>query len=409
MKRIIVALLAALMVFGLASCNDNPNNVGLIIGNQTSSTQKTAQAAKAVADEVSKAIEESGFAPEENPEGEPAGTNITINVGGETFSGKYYIAKFDNNPIPTSSLSAEAVSAYWLKVVARLESSRSEIRIDGLYKVTGSSFSKVYVAAAYNGTQISISETIFDSVVEKAIASMDKAQAVADLGNALNKTAFFGDLLSALQKITYDSILEDGQLPDNIDVTKLTGTSDNGITISMTKYDGKTSVPKADLIKLIGGTTATIPLEFTVKFKDGYNYGMHSAADTTIENNGNIILETTLNVTADETKGSVASINGIDVTINGLSFKVGESSHTLSATKFTLPLGIENIDLKSPTNPANSDKSLFSIEHSDLATAIANFKVPTDKDLTTFTCDDVKVSYSAVLSALDEKTSFEEV
>ena len=49
MKRIIVALLAVLMVFGLASCNDNPNNVGLIIGNQTSSTKKATAVAEGIA------------------------------------------------------------------------------------------------------------------------------------------------------------------------------------------------------------------------------------------------------------------------------------------------------------------------------------------------------------------------
>ena len=194
MKRIIVALLAVLMVFGLASCNDNPNNVGLIIGNQMSSSQKAAKAAEAVANEIEKAIAEEGLSIADDGTSSETTKNLSVSVGGEAFAGQLIAAlNYDPSQLTYASSNEEAAGEGAetpaadenLFIGANLSSSKGNRLIIVAYYTFSAdgSITERNVVAAYNQNQINISSSIFENVATDIISKYTATKAVADFAN----------------------------------------------------------------------------------------------------------------------------------------------------------------------------------------------------------------------------------
>ena len=422
MKRIIVALLAVLMVFGLASCNDNPNNVGLIIGNQTSSTKKATAVAEGIADNIANSIA-SGAAGDSTQLDASEGTatntsSMSLTVSGETFTGDVTTSIKANDLVkeeaPSTSIIAYSADApsmpnapYVISISGNLTSGKGNtIGIGALYTADeNGTITGRQALAMYNGTStINLSSSIFDEAVNGLIAYTKATKAVADLGNSIKMTSFFGDLFSALKGIKYPTDLAT-TTPDDTAVDFAAGASNN-LSIDISKYNNSETVTFGDLQELVGGPEegpVELPIEFTVSFSDSYSNGMHNS-NTAIGTTGSIVLATTLNITKDSTTGSVASITGFDVTVNDLAYTIDGVNHKVTTSPIDLTFELSNLDLKAPSafNPSNTNNVLFDTS-TDFTSALATVKI-TSEDID-INCDGTAVAYAMVKGLLDDSTT----
>ena len=398
MKRIIVALLAVLMVFGLASCNDNPNNVGLIIGNQMSSSQKAAKAAEAVANEIEKAIAEEGLSIADDGTSSETTKNLSVSVGGEAFAGQLIAAlNYDPSQLTYASSNEEAAGEGAetpaadenLFIGANLSSSKGNRLIIVAYYTFSAdgSITERNVVAAYNQNQINISSSIFENVATDIISKYTATKAVADFANAIDRARLFADIKTAAEGINPIESLTGGTI---------SGTSNN-LTVELKSVNGQTGI-FAELMRLAvmdDGTTEPLSIIATLSFAD-YSNGIKNYSDAKLS--GSFEIEVT--GSASRNGNTIFNFKNVDIsTPSSLEFSANEDTHKFAIVdKYSQAVDI--------TADPKMDGSIELVDPSDITAD--DLKLPVKDCGLSFIADDETVEYSDVYPLLDSDSNFQE-